>query len=76
VRRGDRRAGPRARRLFARTEGLIADPVYESKAIRGLIELIERDRIGRSERVLLMHLVGTHAVHAYANQLSERPGVS
>ncbi len=56
-------------RLFARTEGLIADPVYEGKAIRGLIELIERGRIRRSDRVLLMHLGGTHAVHAYANQL-------
>ena len=58
-------------RLFARTEGLIADPVYEGKAIRGLMELIERGGIGRSQRVLLMHLGGTHAVHAYANQLWE-----
>jgi 1-aminocyclopropane-1-carboxylate deaminase len=58
-------------RLFARTEGLIADPVYEGKAIRGLIELIEQGRIDRSQRVLLMHLGGTHAVHAYANQLWE-----
>jgi 1-aminocyclopropane-1-carboxylate deaminase len=67
-------AGPEtlaAIRLFARTEGLIADPVYEGKAIRGLIELIQQGRIGRSERVLLMHLGGTHAVHAYANQLWE-----
>jgi 1-aminocyclopropane-1-carboxylate deaminase len=65
-------AGPEtvaAIRLFARTEGLLADPVYEGKAIRGLIELIERGAIGDSERVLLMHLGGTHAVHAYANQL-------
>jgi 1-aminocyclopropane-1-carboxylate deaminase len=67
-------AGPEtvaAIRLFARTEGLMADPVYEGKAIRGLIELIQRGDIARSERVLLMHLGGTDAVHAYADQLWE-----
>ena len=32
-------------RLLARTEGLIADPVYEGRAVRGLIDLV---RAGRS----------------------------
>ena len=58
-------------RLFARTEGLMADPVYEGKAIRGLIDLIERGALRRGERVVLLHLGGTHAVHAYADQLRE-----
>jgi 1-aminocyclopropane-1-carboxylate deaminase len=58
-------------RLFARTEGLMADPVYEGKAIRGLIELIERGTLRRGQRVLLLHLGGTDAVHAYAGQLSQ-----
>ncbi|MGH9212571.1 MAG: D-cysteine desulfhydrase family protein [Acidimicrobiales bacterium] len=56
-------------RLFARTEGLMADPVYEGKAIRGLIGLIEQGVLHRGQRVLLFHLGGTHAVHAYADQL-------
>jgi 1-aminocyclopropane-1-carboxylate deaminase len=55
-------------RLLARTEGLIADPVYEGKAIRGLIELIGAGRLRSGQRVLLMHLGGTPAIHAWADQ--------
>ena len=55
-------------RLFARTEGLIADPVYEGKAIRGLLELAKGERFPKGSRVLLLHLGGTPAVHAYANR--------
>ncbi len=65
-------AGPEtldAIRLFARTEGLMADPVYEGKALRGLMDLIERGRFKRSDRVLLLHMGGTDAVHGYADQL-------
>ena len=55
-------------RLLASTEGLIADPVYEGKALRGLMELVSNGRFERDSKVLLMHLGGTPAVHAYANQ--------
>ncbi len=55
-------------RLLARTEGLIADPVYEGKAIRGLLALINDGRLESDCRILLLHLGGTPAVHAYANQ--------
>jgi 1-aminocyclopropane-1-carboxylate deaminase len=56
-------------RLLARTEGLIADPVYEGKAVRGLLELAKRGRFKKDDRVLLLHLGGTPAIHAYASQL-------
>ena len=55
-------------RLFAQTEGLIADPVYEGKALRGLQALARDGRFESSDKILLMHLGGTPAVHAYANQ--------
>ena len=55
-------------RLFAQTEGLIADPVYEGKALRGLQALVKNGRFESDKRILLMHLGGTPAVHAYANQ--------
>jgi 1-aminocyclopropane-1-carboxylate deaminase len=55
-------------RLFARMEGLIADPVYEGKAVRGLLALANDGRFESGGRILLMHLGGTPAVHAYANQ--------
>ncbi len=53
-------------RLLARKEGLIADPVYEGRAIRGLTNLVDEGRFRKTDKVLLMHLGGTPAVHAYA----------
>jgi 1-aminocyclopropane-1-carboxylate deaminase len=55
-------------RQLARMEGLIADPVYEGKAVRGLLALADDGRFESGSRILLMHLGGTPAVHAYANQ--------
>jgi 1-aminocyclopropane-1-carboxylate deaminase len=55
-------------RQFAAAEGLVADPVYEGKALRGLRDLAEQGYFEADARVLLMHLGGTPAVHAYANQ--------
>lgn len=57
-----------AMKLMAHTEGLIVDPVYEGKAIRGLLELAKKNRFEKNCKILLMHLGGTPAVHAYANQ--------
>lgn len=54
-------------RLLARSEGILADPVYEGKALRGLQMLANAGRFDPNRRVLLMHLGGTPAVHAYAN---------
>lgn len=59
-------------RLFARTEGLLADPVYEGKSISGLIELVKRGALHAGQRVLFLHLGGAHAMHAYANQLRQQ----
>jgi 1-aminocyclopropane-1-carboxylate deaminase/D-cysteine desulfhydrase-like pyridoxal-dependent ACC family enzyme len=56
-------------RRLARAEGIAADPVYEGKALAGLIELTRRGVLTRKDRVLLLHLGGTPAVHAYAAQL-------
>ena len=55
-------------RLLARTEGLIADPVYEGRAIRGLLNLAAEGRFEKDARILLMHLGGSPAIHAYATQ--------
>jgi 1-aminocyclopropane-1-carboxylate deaminase/D-cysteine desulfhydrase-like pyridoxal-dependent ACC family enzyme len=54
--------------LLARQEGLIADPVYEGRAIHGLLTLAGEDRFEKNARVLLMHLGGSPAIHAYAGQ--------
>jgi 1-aminocyclopropane-1-carboxylate deaminase len=54
--------------LLARKEGLIADPVYEGRAIRGLLNLADDGRFEKNARILLMHLGGSPAIHAYAGQ--------
>lgn len=54
--------------LLARSEGIMADPVYEGKAVRGLLNLAEGGRFESDCRILLMHLGGTPAVHAYAGR--------
>jgi len=55
-------------RLLAATEGLVADPVYEGKALRGLQALAADGFFPQGSRVLLMHLGGTPAIHAYASR--------
>jgi 1-aminocyclopropane-1-carboxylate deaminase len=61
-----------AMRIFARAEGILADPVYEGRAVRGLLDLAADGRFERGDRVLLLHLGGNPAVHAYGEQVRER----
>jgi len=58
-------------RLLAGTEGIIADPVYEAKAVRGLLSLAKDRYFDAGSKILLMHLGGSPAIHAYANQIGE-----
>lgn len=55
--------------LCARTEGLILDPVYTSKAMAGLIDHIRTGRLKKGERVIFLHSGGTPALFAYADDL-------
>lgn len=57
--------------LAARTEGLILDPVYSSKAMAGLIDHIRRGLIAAGEPVVFVHTGGHPAVFAYADDLVE-----
>ncbi|NJO37757.1 MAG: pyridoxal-phosphate dependent enzyme [Rhizobiales bacterium] len=62
-------AGREALLLMARSEGIILDPVYSSKALAGLIDHVRSGRLGRDERVLFIHTGGTPALFAYAGDL-------
>jgi D-cysteine desulfhydrase family pyridoxal phosphate-dependent enzyme len=55
--------------LFARTEGLLLDPVYTGRAAGGMVDLIRRGSLGSSERVLFWHTGGTPALFAYGEAL-------
>lgn len=60
-----------AMRIVARTEGILLDPVYTSKAMAGLIDQIGKGKIGKKETVLFIHTGGFPAIFAYSRELSE-----
>jgi D-cysteine desulfhydrase family pyridoxal phosphate-dependent enzyme len=62
--------GIEAIRLLARTEGILLDPVYTSKAMAGLIDHARRGEIGRDETVVFVHTGGAPALFAYAQELT------
>lgn len=60
-------------RLFARTEGLLLDPVYTGRAAAGMIDLIKRGHFRKDESVLFWHTGGQPALFAdkYASLMSD-----
>jgi len=66
-------AGIEAIRLLARTEGILLDPVYTSKAMAGLIDYVRRGKIGSDETVVFVHTGGTPALFAYHKELAASP---
>ena len=56
-------------RLFARSEGILLDPVYTGRAAGGMLDLIRRGEIRPDSRVLFWHTGGAPAIFAYADQL-------
>ena len=55
--------------LLARSEAILLDPVYSSKAMAALIEHVRTGRIGRDETVVFVHTGGLPALFAYADRL-------
>jgi D-cysteine desulfhydrase len=51
--------------LFARTEGILLDPVYTGKAAAGLLDLVRQGRFATGERVVFVHTGGAAALYAY-----------
>ena len=50
--------------LFARSEGVLLDPVYTGRAAAGLIDLIRKGEITADQKVLFWHTGGTPAIFA------------
>ena len=66
-------AGREALKLIARTEGIILDPVYSSKALAGLIDHVRKGRFTKEDTVLFVHTGGMPALFAYADDLGLAP---
>ncbi|WP_210605087.1 D-cysteine desulfhydrase [Brevibacterium oceani] len=51
-------------RLFARTEGILLDPVYTGKAAAGLIDLVRSGRFAPDDTVVFIHSGGVPGLYA------------
>lgn len=54
-----------------RTEGIVLDPVYTSKAMIGLIDLVGKGYFKKGERVVFFHTGGTPALFPNRDTLVE-----
>ncbi|MCB2053036.1 MAG: D-cysteine desulfhydrase family protein [Geminicoccaceae bacterium] len=61
--------GLEALKLAARTEALILDPVYSSKAMAALVADVRDGKITADEPVVFLHTGGNPALFAYAEDL-------
>ena len=52
-------------RRLARTEGILLDPVYTGKAFAGMLDLIEKRRLGSNEPIIFLHTGGLPALFAF-----------
>ncbi len=57
------------RRLF-RTEGIVLDPVYTSKAFLGMLDLIGRGYFKSSDKIVFLHTGGTTALFPNKHKLA------
>ncbi|MBX9450451.1 MAG: pyridoxal-phosphate dependent enzyme [Mesorhizobium sp.] len=58
-------AGDEAVRLFARTEGIILDPIYTGKAAAGMIAHIREGRFSADDVLVFVHTGGTPAIFTW-----------
>jgi D-cysteine desulfhydrase/L-cysteate sulfo-lyase len=57
--------GNEAVRLFARTEGIVLDPVYTGKCAAGMIADVRAGRWGKDETIVFVHTGGSPAVFTW-----------
>lgn len=60
-------AGIEAVKLFARTEGIILDPIYTGKAAAGLVAHVREGRFGADDVLVFVHTGGTPANFTWAD---------
>jgi len=58
-------AGVEATKLFARTEGVILDPVYTGKAAAGMIAHVREGRYGPGDTLVFVHTGGTPSIFTW-----------
>ena len=56
--------------MLARSEGILADPVYSGKGLAGLFDLIAKGFFSEQTNVVFLHTGGSAGLFAYRDQLS------
>lgn len=60
--------------LFARTEGILLDPVYTGKTAAGLVAMVREGAFAPDSNVIFVHTGGSPAIYAYPNEVVGEPG--
>jgi L-cysteate sulfo-lyase len=59
--------------IFARTEGILLDPVYTGKGAAGLIDLVRTGRFAAQDNILFIHTGGAQALPGYRDAFGFGP---
>ncbi|MFN3973171.1 MAG: D-cysteine desulfhydrase [Gemmobacter sp.] len=65
--------GLRAIELFARTEGLLLDPVYSGKGAAGMIDLVRKGAFAGTENIVFLHTGGGVGLFGYTAAFDYAP---
>ncbi|WP_088283761.1 D-cysteine desulfhydrase [Ideonella sp. A 288] len=57
--------------LLARTEGILADPVYTGKGLAGLLEMVRTGRFHSDEDVIFVHTGGSAGLFGYVSAFAK-----
>ena len=57
--------------LFARTEGLVLDPVYSGVGAAGLIAIVNEGRFDTTDTLVFVHTGGSPGLHAYRSAVND-----
>jgi len=63
--------GLEAIRLLARTEGILLDPVYTSKAMAGMLDWIKKGKLKRDDVAVFIHTGGVPALFAQSDTIAQ-----
>ena len=62
-------AGIAAIRTVGENEGVILDPVYTSKAMSAMLDMVRNGKLDNARDVVFLHTGGAPAIHPYAEFL-------
>ena len=62
-------AGVAALHAIGKQEGVLLDPVYTSKCMSGMLDLLRNGRLANPRDVVFLHTGGSPAIHPYADFL-------